>query len=85
MEDGGKDMPDTKWLSCNNDFWTESGGYLNVFALLPALIHSTCVNNTNCVGFMLRDDQGEGVLLKHEPNSGSNGVFKAPSSNRPGN
>lgn len=58
MEGPGCGTQDT-WLACENDCFTP----LTTFALPPDLLHSSCVENPSCIGFLVFNDGTHGTLF----------------------
>jgi hypothetical protein len=64
---GGAYTTNRNWLACVDDFGNlgiDAAYILNTYEIPPALIHSTCLKNSQCVGFRIRNDQSGGDLLE---------------------
>jgi hypothetical protein len=66
LEKGGAYVTNQEWLACTDDFGNMWAGdnTLNTYDIPPALLYSTCLNESKCVGIRVRNDKSGGDLLK---------------------
>jgi len=81
-ETGGLYIPSQQYLKCSHDFGhIKDGQILNHFQLPPSLIHSSCLQDSRCVGFRIKNDQSGGDTIGLV-SWDSMGYFKIPRASR---
>lgn len=63
IESGGCLQPSRSWLHCGNDFFNDVN-LLAKFDLPPEVLHTSCVDNPACVGFIVDNAGTRGSLYQ---------------------
>jgi hypothetical protein len=66
IEGGGKNFPDTKWLTCSPLVMVSDENFekhIITFAIPPTLVWQTCFGDPKCFGFRIKNDRSLGDIL----------------------